>query len=139
MSAQRLRSDVIADNLANATTTRTNEGGPFRRTRVIMRPRVQEPYWRSPFLPRMLDNGPGKGVRVTGLEKDQSPLRRVYDPNHPDRILEGPDKDYVYMPNVDVVTEMVDMIEAARAYEANAQIVEGYKSMFQKALEIGGR
>jgi flagellar basal-body rod protein FlgC len=139
MSAQRLRSDVIANNLANAATTRTNEGGPFRRSRVIMRPRVQEPYWRSPFLPRMLDNGPGKGVRVANVELDQSPPRKVYNPYHPDRILEGPDKDYVYMPNVDVVTEIVDMIEAARAYEANAQVVEGYKSMFQKALEIGGR
>jgi flagellar basal-body rod protein FlgC len=87
----------------------------------------------------MLDNGPGKGVRVVNLEKDQSALRKVYDPSHPDRILEGPDKDYVLMPNVDIVTEMVDMIESSRAYEANAQVVEGYKSMFQKALEIGGR
>ncbi|MDR1389615.1 MAG: flagellar basal body rod protein FlgC [Treponema sp.] len=139
MSAQRLRSDVIADNMANATTTRTNEGGPFRRTRVVLRPRVQQPYWRSPFLPQMMDNGPGKGVRVVSLEKDQSPLRMVYDPNHPDRLLDGPYKDYVEMPNVDVVTEMVDMLEAVRAYESNAQVVEGYKSMFQKALEIGGR
>jgi flagellar basal-body rod protein FlgC len=139
MSAQRLRSDVIADNLANATTTRTNEGGPFQRTRVIMRPRTQQPYWRSPFLPGMLDNGPGNGVRVAELEKDNSPFREIYDPTHPDRILEGPKKDYVLMPNVDIVTEMTDMLEASRAYEANAQVVEGYKSMFQKALEIGGR
>jgi flagellar basal-body rod protein FlgC len=141
MSAQRLRSDVIADNLANVNTTRTNEGGPFRRTEVIMRPRVQQPYWRSPFLPQMLDNGPGQGVRVAQLVKDtDTPLRRVYDPTHPDRILaDGPDKDYVLFPNVDVVTEMVNMLEASRAYEANVQVVEGYKSMFQKALEIGGR
>jgi flagellar basal-body rod protein FlgC len=139
MSAQRLRLDVIGDNLANANTTRTNEGGPYRRTRVVMRPRVQQPYWRSPFLPQMLDNGAGAGVRVVKLEKDNSPLRMVYDPTHPDRILEGEKKDYVEMPNVDVVTEMTDMIETIRAYEANAQVVEGYKSMFQKALEIGGR
>jgi flagellar basal-body rod protein FlgC len=139
MSAQRLRSDVIADNIANVNTTRTGEGGPYRRTRVIMRPRVQQPYWRSPFLPGMLDNGPGAGVRVAALEKDNSPLREVYDPTHPDRILEGPKKDYVLMPNVNVLTEMVDMLEATRAYEANAQVVEGYKSMFMKALEIGGR
>ncbi|MDR2552460.1 MAG: flagellar basal body rod protein FlgC [Treponema sp.] len=138
MSAQRLRSDVIADNMANVNTTKTNEGGAFRRTEVIMRPRVQQPYWRSPFLPQMLDNGPGQGVRVVELRKDNSPLRKVYDPTHPDRILEGPDKDYVLMPNVNVVTEMVNMIEAARMYEANAQVVEGYKSMFQRALEIGG-
>jgi flagellar basal-body rod protein FlgC len=139
MGAQRLRADVIADNMANINTTRTNEGGPFRRTQVIMRPRVQQPYWRSPFLPQMLDNGPGKGVRVVGLEKDNSPLRKKYDPTHPDRILDGPDKDYVLYPNVDVVTEMVNLIDANRMYEASAQIVEGYKSMFQRALEIGGR
>jgi len=140
MSAQRLRTDVIADNMANVNTTRTNEGGPFRRSRVIMRPRVQQPYWRSPFLPQMLDNGPGQGVRVTGIEKDMdAKLRMVYDPTHPDRILDGPNKDYVEFPNTDIVTEMVDLIEANRMYEANAQVVEGYKSMFQRALEIGGR
>jgi flagellar basal-body rod protein FlgC len=87
----------------------------------------------------MLDNGPGQGVRVTGLERDNKPPRLVYDPTHPDAILDGPRKGYVEMPNVDVVTEMADMIEAVRMYEANAQVVEGYKSMFQRALEIGGR
>ena len=139
MGAQRLRADVIADNMANVNTTRTNEGGVFRRSRVIMRPRVQQPYWRSPFLPQMLDNGPGQGVRVTGIKKDQSPPRLVYDPTHPDAILEGEKQGYVEYPNVDVVTEMVDLIEANRMYEANAQVVEGYKSMFQRALDIGGR
>jgi flagellar basal-body rod protein FlgC len=140
MGAQRARADVIANNLANVNTTRTNEGGPFKRTRVIMRPRVEEPYWRSPFLPKMLDNGPGRGVRVVGLEKDTSTEPRyLYDPTHPDAILDGPRKGYVEMPNVDIVTEMVDLIEANRMYEASAQIVEGSKSMFQRALEIGGR
>jgi flagellar basal-body rod protein FlgC len=140
MSAQRARADVIANNMANVNTTRTNEGGPFRRSRVIMRPRVEEPYWRSPFLPQMLDNGPGRGVRVAELQKDTTTeLRKVYDPTHPDAILDGPEKGYVYYPNVEIVREMVDLIDANRAYEANAQIVEGYKSMFQRALEIGGR
>ena len=139
MSAQRLRTDVIANNMANVNTTRTNEGGPFRRDRVIMRPRVQEPYWRSPYLPPMLDNGPGQGVRVTGIRKDTSPLRLVYNPTHPDAILDGPHAGYVEYPNVDVVTEMVDLIDANRMYEASAQVVEGYKSMFQRALDIGAR
>ena len=140
MGAQRFRTDVIANNLANVNTTRTNEGGPFRRDRVIMRPRVQQPYWRSPFLPKMLDNGPGRGVRVARVEKDNAKeLRLVYDPTHPDAYLDGPHKGYVEYPNVDLVTEMVDLIEANRSYEANAQVVEGYKSMFQRALEIGGR
>jgi flagellar basal-body rod protein FlgC len=139
MTAQRARLDVIADNMANATTTRTAEGGPYRRSRVIMRPRVDQPYWRSPFLPDMLDNGVGKGVRVAKIEKDNSPLREVYDPTHPDAILEGPKAGYVEYPNVDIITEMVDMMEAQRAYEANASVVEGSKAMFLRALEIGGR
>jgi len=140
MSAQRLRTDVIADNMANASTTRTNEGGPFRRSRVIMRPRVDGPYWRSPFLPRGMDNGVGQGVRVLEIERDyRTELRLVYDPSHPDAIQSGPRQGYVEMPNVDIVSEMVDMIAAARAYEANAAVVDGSRSMFQRALEIGSR
>jgi flagellar basal-body rod protein FlgC len=140
MSAERFRTDVIADNMANASTTRTAEGGPFRRSRVVLRPRVEEPYWRSPFLPEMLDNGAGRGVRVAEVRKDYATeLRLVYDPTHPDAIRTGPRAGYVEMPNVDVVTEMVDMIAASRAYEANASIIDGSKAMFLKALEIGGR
>jgi flagellar basal-body rod protein FlgC len=140
MSAERFRSDVIADNIANVNTTRTAEGGPFRRSRVIMRPRVESPYWRSPFLPESMDNGVGRGVRVAEVQKDyatENPLR--YDPTHPDAIKTGPRAGYVELPNVDVVTEMVDMISASRAYEANASIIEGSKAMFQRALDIGGR
>jgi flagellar basal-body rod protein FlgC len=140
MSAERLRSDVIADNIANASTTRTAEGGPFRRSRVVLRPRVEEPYWRSPFLPESMDNGTGKGVRVAEIQKDfSSELRLVYDPTHPDAIKTGPRTGYVEMPNVDIVTEMVDMIAASRAYEANASVIEGSKAMFLKALDIGSR
>jgi len=139
MSAERLRTDVIADNIANASTTRTAEGGPFRRSRVILRPRVEEPYWRSPFLPEMMDNGVGNGVRVVEVEKDDTAPRLVYDPTHPDAIQSGPRAGYVEMPNVNIVTEMVDLIAASRAYEANATMVNGSKAMFMKALEIGGR
>jgi flagellar basal-body rod protein FlgC len=140
MSAQRLRTDVIADNMANASTTRTAEGGPYRRSRVIMRPRVESPYWRSPFLPDTLDNGVGRGVRVAEVQKDYATENKlVYDPTHPDAIKTGPRQGYVEMPNVDIVTEMTDMIAASRAYEANASIVEGSKAMFQRAMDIGGR
>ena len=140
MSAQRTRADVIADNIANASTTRTAEGGPYRRSRVIMRPRVESPYWRSPFLPENLDNGVGQGVKVAEIQKDfQSENKLVYDPTHPDAIKSGPRAGYVEMPNVDIVTEMVDMISASRAYEANASVVEGTKTMFQRALDIGSR
>lgn len=138
LTAQRLRLDVIANNIANVNTTRTTEGGPFRRSRVIFRPRVSQPYWRSPFLPEYLDNGVGKGVRVIKIEKDTDAKNRlVYDPTHPDAILSGPKKGYVEFPNVNTVNEMVDMITATRAYEANVAMINGSKSMFLKALEIG--
>ncbi|MDR0583343.1 MAG: flagellar basal body rod protein FlgC [Treponema sp.] len=140
LSAERVRLDVIADNMSNVNTTRTAEGGPFRRSRVIMRPRVESPYWRSPFLPESMDNGIGRGVRVAEIQEDRStenPLR--WDPDHPDAIKSGPRQGYVELPNVDIVTEMVDMISASRSYEANAAIIEGSKAMFQRALDIGGR
>jgi flagellar basal-body rod protein FlgC len=126
--------------MANVNTTRTPEGGPFRRSRVIMRPRAESPFWRSPFLPQTLDNGIGRGVRVAEIQKDlstENPLR--WDPTHPDAIESGPRKGYVELPNVDIVTEMVDMISASRSYEANAQIIEGSKSIFRRALDIGGK
>ena len=140
LSANRARLDVIADNMANVNTTRTQEGGPYRRSRVIMRPRVDSPYWRSPFLPQSMDNGIGNGVRVAEIQKDtqsKNPLR--WDPTHPDAIESGPREGYVELPNVDIVTEMVDMISASRSYEANAAIIEGSKAMFQRALDIGSR
>ncbi len=91
LTAQKLRLDVIADNIANATTTRTTEGGAFRRSRVIFRPRVDQPYWRSPFLPTYLQDEVGRGVRVSKVEKDyDAELRMVYDPTHPDAIKSGP-------------------------------------------------
>ena len=105
-----------------------------------MRPRVASPYWRSPFLPEALDNGIGKGVRVAEIQKDyatENPY--IYDPSHPDAIKTGPRAGYVEMPNVNIVSEMVDMIAASRAYEANASVVDGTKTMFQRALEIGSR
>ena len=140
LSADRVRLDVIADNMANVNTTRTTEGGPFRRSRVIMRPRAEGPFWRSPFLPNSMDNGIGRGVRVVEIQKDlskENPLR--WDPTHPDAIRSGPREGFVELPNVDIVTEMVDMIAASRSYEANAAIIEGSKAMFQRALDIGSR
>ncbi|MCL1954326.1 MAG: flagellar basal body rod protein FlgC [Spirochaetes bacterium] len=140
LSANRVRLDVIADNMANVNTTRTTEGGPFRRSRVIMRPRVDSPYWRSPFLPETMDNGIGQGVRVAEIQKDYKTEHTYrWDPTHPDAIQIGPRQGYVELPNVDVVTEMVDMISASRSYEANASIIDGSKSMFQRALEIGSK
>jgi flagellar basal-body rod protein FlgC len=138
LTAQRLRLDVIGDNIANVNSTRTADGGPYLRKRIIMRPRADQPYWQSPFLPRLLDQGVGRGVRVVEIEKDHDGLPRlVYDPTHPDAIQSGPRAGYVEYPNVNVVTEMVDMIAAARSYEANVAVVDSAKGMFQQALTIG--
>lgn len=137
LTATRLQMDAISNNIANATTTRTAEGGPYQRQRVIFRPVVSQPYWRSPFLPETLDNGIGKGVKVDEIEKDKSPPKLTWDPTHPDAIKTGPQAGYVEMPNVEIVKEMVDMISASRAYEANVSLIKGSQSMYMKALEIG--
>ncbi|MCG9873214.1 MAG: flagellar basal body rod protein FlgC [Leptospiraceae bacterium] len=138
LSAQRLRMDVVSNNIANATTTRNANGdGPFRRDRVIMTPMNLRTRWKSPLYPFGLSPGEGKGVKVMKIEKDMAPLRLVYDPTHPDSIQIGPKKGYVEMPNVNIVTEMTDMISASRSYEANVQMINGSKAMINKAMEIG--
>lgn len=138
MAAERLRSDVISDNIANASTTRTQEGGAYKRSRVVFEPiAASNPQWRTPFTPEDLDNGPGKGVKVLEIVKDTSQGRLVYDPEHPDSIKSGPNKGYVEYPNVNIVNEMVDLISASRAYEANATVIDGAKDMFTAALDIG--
>lgn len=137
LSAQRLKLDVISNNIANVTTTRNAQGdGPFRRDRVVMEPINQRSVWRSPVYPRGLETGPGQGVKVAKIEKDMRPLRLVYDPTHPDAIAIGPKKGYVEMPTVNIVEEMTDMIAASRSYEANLQVVQGARQMFNRALEI---
>jgi flagellar basal-body rod protein FlgC len=139
MKAERTRSDVISNNIANASTTRTSEGGAFKRSRVILAPVADEnPQWRSPFVPQDKDNGPGRGVKVLEIVKDtETKGRLVWDPEHPDAIKSGPDKGYVEYPNVNIVNEMVDLISASRAYEANATVIDGAKDMFMAAMEIG--
>lgn len=138
MSAERLRTDVISNNIANASTTRTPEGGAFKKSEVIFEPVASDnPTWRLPFVNDDMDNGPGKGVRVKTISKDTSQGRLVYDPQHPDAIQSGPNKGYVEYPNVNIVEEMVNLISASRAYEANATVVQGAKEMFGSALDIG--
>lgn len=138
MAAERLRTDVISDNIANASTTRTQDGGPFKKSTVILTQAADyNPQWRSPFVSSDLDNGPGKGVKVLEIRKDESQGRLVYDPDNPDAIKSGPNKGYVEYPNVNIVNEMVDLISASRAYEANATVIDGAKDMFSAALNIG--
>lgn len=140
MSVEHLRTDVISNNIANATTTRTQEGGAYRKQSVIVEPIASSnPQWRFPFVDSELDNGPGKGVRVREIVKDSEQGRMVYDPSHPDAIQSGPNKGYVEYPNVNIVNEMVNMISANRAYEANSSVIQGSKEMFASALEIASR
>jgi len=137
LTAQRLRMDVVSNNIANASTTRTTDGGAFRRRRVVLRPRNDMLEFRSRFLPQALWHGMGEGVRAIKIEEDRSPLRLVYDPTHPDALKSGPKKGYVEYPNVNIVNEMVDMISASRAYEANVSVVQNASQMFMRGLEIG--
>ncbi len=136
LTAQRLRMDVISNNIANANTTRTTEGGPYRRRRVILSPSDTRVKYKLPFVPHKFRSLPGLGVRVLRIEQDKSPFRLVFDPTHPDAIKRGKKKGYVEMPNVNIVTEMVDMISASRSYEANVAMVDHSKSIFNKSLEM---
>jgi flagellar basal-body rod protein FlgC len=138
LAAERLRTDVISNNIANASTTRTQEGGAFKKSTIIFGAVADDnPQWNFPFAPKHLDNGPGKGVKVLEIVKDTTQGRLVYDPTHPDAIQSGPNQGYVEYPNVNIVDEMVNLISASRAYEANATVIEGAKDMFNYALNIG--
>ncbi len=137
LTAQRLRLDVIANNIANSTTTRTTEGGPFQRSSIILRPIDDSLTFKSYLLPDNLKKQIGDGVRVLKIEKDEKPPRMVYDPTHPDAIQSGKFKGYVMYPNVNIVEEMVDMIAANRSYEANVTVINSARQMFEKALSIG--
>ena len=136
MSVERLRTDVISNNIANASTTRTADGGKFQKQTVILQSIGQETVFRNPYVPSDLDQGPGAGVKVSRIVSDTSQGRMVYDPSHPDAIKSGPNARYVDFPNVNIVNEMVDLISASRAYEANASVIQGSKDMFSSALEI---
>lgn len=134
LTAQRLRLDVISQNMANASTTRTDSGGPYKRKTVVFE-QIQNDVNKSSFsavLNKKKQSG-NNGVRVAEIVEDQSEGNLVYNPNHPDANEQG----YVEMPNVNVIDEMVNMISASRSYEANVNSFNSMKSMFTKALEIG--
>jgi flagellar basal-body rod protein FlgC len=129
LSAERLRMDVTAENLANAQTTRGADGQPYRRKVVTLE---QAGGGFGATLSGALTSGANAGVRVAGIADDATPNRLVYDPGHPDADARG----YVSMPNVQPVTEMVDLISASRGYEANVTVMQTAKQMFTKTLEI---
>jgi flagellar basal-body rod protein FlgC len=136
LSAERLRMDVTAENLANAQTTRGADGQPYRRKVVVLQEATATRFGRTLDGaingPARAINGSAGGVRVAQIAQDATPNRLVYDPGHPDADPRG----YTSMPNVQPVTEMVDLISSSRAYEANVTVMQTAKQMFSKTLEI---
>ncbi|PCJ21126.1 MAG: flagellar basal body rod protein FlgC [Candidatus Cloacimonadota bacterium] len=132
LTAERLRMDIISNNIANVNTTKTNDGNPYRR---------QLPVFEAVFNKEMdniekANKGEsfnGSGVRVSQILEDSTKFKTIYDPSHP----HANDKGYVDMPNVNIVKEMVDMITASRAYEANVTALSTSKQIFNSALSIG--
>jgi len=132
LNAERARMNTISSNLANAKTTRTAEGGPYKRL---------DPVFKSVPMAEKFEDLVGEKaaqaastVQVTEIREDQSPPQMMYDPSHPDADTNG----YVAMPNVNVVQEMVNMITASRAYEAGVTVMQTVKGMARSALNIGG-
>jgi len=131
LSAERTQMNITSMNLANAKTTRTPEGGPFKRKTVVL----QAVDVDSPFSKVMQDalTRDLKGVRVMGVTDDQRPLKRVFEPGHPDADKEG----YVSYPDINVVEEMTHMITAIRSYEASVAAMTSVKGMVDKAIRLG--
>jgi flagellar basal-body rod protein FlgC len=132
LSAERLRMDVTAENLANANTTRGVNGGPYRRKVVVLEQQAPTRDFGTELASQMQRGNKPGGVQVSAVAEDTTPNRRVYDPGHPDADAQG----YVTMPNVDSVSEMVDLISASRAYEANVTSMQAAKTLFNKTLEL---
>ena len=133
MTAERFRMDIISQNVANANTTRTEDGTPYRRKVVRFQERTTDITSFSTIFRRARGMDVGDGVKAVGVYEDQSDLVMVYDPSHPDANEDG----YVLYPNVNIVTEMTNMIDAERAYQANATAFTASKAMAVKGLEIG--
>ena len=127
LSAQRKRMDIIASNLANIETTRTDKGGPYRRKMVVMRTKEMDQDFNEMF------NSSVKGVQIDEIVEDQAPFKRVYNPSHPDADSDG----YLSKPNVDLIVETTNMLMARRAFEANIAAIKATRQMVIKALEIG--
>ena len=133
MTAQQLRLDVVAENITNANTTRTEAGGPYRRKLVVMEEQPLSPFRSA--LQRAMNGvqGQGGGVRVTEIVEDDSPFKLVYDPTHPDANEQG----YVELPNVDTVLEMADAMAANQALSADITAFNVLKTVAAKRLDIG--
>lgn len=133
MTAQRLRMDTISQNIANINTTRTDQGGPYRRKTVVFEEISSKDGFAKMLNGYLKDYSTVGGVKVSKVTEDQSPFVSVYDPTHPDANADG----YVQMPNVNSLEEMTNLISANRSYEANVTAFNANKSMLAKALDIG--
>ncbi len=140
LSAERLRMDVISENLANVNTTRTSEGGPYKRKDVVFGSSSSSTFQqhldsmlKSSGASRFVSSEARQGVKAIAVVKDDSDPILRYEPDHPD----ADDLGYVAYPNVDPLREMVDLMTASRSYEANVTALNTSKAMFMKALEIG--
>lgn len=137
LNTQRVRLSTIANNIANVNTTRTEEGGPYQRRRLVVQPR--EKVFQLPLpqpitvLGEQAQPAAMMGVEAKRIVVDDRPGPRVYEPDHPDADEDG----FVEYPNVDLVTEMTDMVSATRSYQANVTVVNSTKQMALKALDIG--
>ena len=132
MTAQRFRTDIIAENIANVNTTSTESGGPYRRKIVTFQEKNVTPF--SQFFSTSKNGAIGNGVKVTRVTEDYtSDFIKEYDPSNPDADENG----YVSYPNVNIVTEMTNLIDASRGYEANATAFEASKAIAQAGIQIG--
>lgn len=133
MTAQRLRMDTISQNIANVNTTRDENGEPYRRKIVVFEEK-QSNSFENILNTKLGSVSTGNGVKVSAIEEDtDTPMNKVYDPSHPDADEEG----YVTYPNVNTVTEMTNLIDSSRSYEANVTAFNATKSMALKGLEVG--
>ena len=130
LTAQRLRMDLISSNIANAETTRDEDGNTFRRKVAVFREKINNEFGKLNSAEN--SSGSETGVEISSIEEDPSPFRLEYRPDHPDANENG----YLELPNVSIMTEMVNMIDASRSYEANVQAISNYKSMANSALNI---
>ncbi len=136
MTAQTLRMDTISQNIANVNTTRDQNGNPYRRKTVVFAEKTDDAfqYALEQSQARHAIRPDGKGVKVTAIVEDHvAAMKKVYDPSHPDADEDG----YVTLPNVNTVTEMTNLIDATRSYEANVTAFNATKNMLLKGLELG--
>jgi flagellar basal-body rod protein FlgC len=132
LTAQRLRMDVTSANLANAQTTRTPEGGPYKRQDVILQESSGSDTFAGSLAGAMGSSDTPAGVEVAAIVDDTTPTKKVYEPTNPEADKQG----YVEMPNVNPVSEMTDLIDASRSYQANVTAMQTTKTVFSKTIEL---